>query len=91
MKKLIRPTLILIISISLALISAAFSNNASTQPAVFSRYSNTVFFYQTTATPQVEQDRSEVGSTDGITLMSFIIVAIVIIPIVLQRKNWSQL
>ena len=89
MKKIIRPALILIISIALALISAAFTNNASHQTGKFAEYSNAAFVYQTTATPLPKQDHSEVGSTDGLTLMSFIIVAIIVIPIILKRKNWS--
>ncbi len=89
MKNLTRTILILIISILLASISAAFSNNSSNH-AGLAGYSNAAFFYQTTVTPLPTQDRSEVGSTDGITLISFIIVAIIIIPIVLKRKSWSQ-
>ena len=89
MKKIIRPALILVISISLALISAAFTNTGSHQPAKFAEYSNAAFLYQTTATPLPKPDHSEVGSTDGITLMGFIIVAIIVIPIILKRKNWS--
>jgi hypothetical protein len=49
-----------------------------------------VIVLQTTATPQPKADQSEVGSTDGITVMSLIIVAIIIVPIFLKRKSWSQ-
>lgn len=42
-----------------------------------------------TSTPQVE-DASEIGSTDGIVLMGIIIVLLVIVPILLQRKSWSS-
>ena len=90
MKKIIRPVSILIVSILLALISAAFTNTGSHQSMKFAEYSNTAFVYQTTATPLPSQDHSEVGSTDGLTLMSFIIVAIIVVPIVLKRKNWAQ-
>jgi hypothetical protein len=89
MKKIIRPVIILIVSIVLALISAAFTNTGSHQPSKFAEYSNAAFVYQTTATPLPAQDHSEVGSTDGLTLMSFVIVAIIVIPIVLKRKDWS--
>ena len=90
MKKIIRPLSILIVSIVLALISAAFTNTGSHPPIKFAEYSNAAFVYQTTATPLPSQDHSEVGSTDGLTLMSFVIVAIIVIPIILKRKNWSQ-
>ncbi len=90
MKKIIHPLLILIISLALALISAAFTNNHFAQPNKFVEYSDNTFQAQVTSTPVPPQDHSEVGSTDGLTLMSFIIVAIIIIPIVLKRKNWSD-
>ena len=90
MKKIIRPALIFIISITLALISAAFTNTASQQSRKFAEFSNTAFTYQITATPLPKQDHSEVGSTDGVMVMSFIIVAIIVIPIIIKRKNWSD-
>lgn len=90
MKKIIRPVLILIVSMALASISAAFTNTASRQSGKFAEFSNAAFVYQVTATPLPKQDHSEVGSTDGLTLMSFIIGAIIIIPIVLKRRNWSD-
>ncbi|HEY2982358.1 MAG TPA: hypothetical protein VGJ22_14330 [Anaerolineales bacterium] len=33
---------------------------------------------------------SEIGSTDGIMLMSVIIVLIVIAPILVRRKSWTR-
>ena len=41
------------------------------------------------ATP-TQAAASEVGSTDWITLVSFIIVLIVITPILVRRKSWDQ-
>jgi hypothetical protein len=49
-----------------------------------------VLFFQTTSTPRPQADKSEVGSTDGITIMSFVIAALVIAPIYLQRRHWSN-
>lgn len=89
MKKIIRPVVILFISIALALISAAFTNTALPQSSRLAQFSNAAFVDQITATPRPKQDHSEVGSTDGLTLMSFVIVAIIVIPIILKRKNWS--
>ena len=51
-----------------------------------------------TATPTALADtinakaeaRDEVGSTDGIMLMAIVIVMIVIIPILIRRKAWSN-
>jgi hypothetical protein len=72
------------------LFSIAFSRSITVQSATFAGNNGASMFFQTTATPQLEEDRSEIGSTDGITIMSFVIVAIIIIPILLQRKRWAQ-
>jgi hypothetical protein len=90
MKKLIRPLTILIISLLLALTMVAFSATASTGSTRLGDYTSAAFFFQITTTPQPAEDRSEVGSTDGLTLLSFIIVTIIVIPIFLKRKNWLQ-
>ena len=45
------------------------------------------FYAQVTSTSQVE-DASEIGSTDGIVLLGIIIVLLVVVPILLQRKSW---
>ena len=90
MKRFIRPSTILIISLFLVLFSVAFSRSITAQPAAWTKNTGASLFFQTTSTPLPQKDRSEIGSTDGITLMSFVIVAIIIIPILLQRKSWSQ-
>jgi hypothetical protein len=90
MKKLIRPLITLIISLSLALTVVAFSATDSTGSTRLGNYTSTAFFFQITTTPQPAEDRSEVGSTDGLTLLSLIIATIIVIPIFLKRKNWSQ-
>jgi len=91
MKRSIPPSIILIVSVFLVLFSVAFSRSISAQSATFTGNTGASLFFQTTATPEPQEDRSEIGSTDGITLMSFAIVAIIIIPILLQRKHWSQI
>jgi hypothetical protein len=90
MKRFMRPTIILITSLLLVLFGVGFRRSIS-MPSVqpINNFSAAVLF-QTTATPQPEEDRSEIGSTDGITVLSFVIVAIIVIPILLQRKNWSH-
>jgi len=90
MKKFIRPTIILIISLLLALTVVAFSGTGSTQSSKLAEYSGAAFFFQITTTPPPAQDHSEIGSTDGLTVMSFIIAIIIVLPIFLKRKNWSQ-
>jgi hypothetical protein len=44
---------------------------------------------QPTKTPQPE-GLSEIGSTDGIIVMGFVIALIIIIPILLRRKSWLE-
>lgn len=90
MKQLIRPTLVVVIILLITFLSVMLSGFKPIQSEKLALYNNAAFVYQTTATPQPENDNSEIGSTDGITVMSFAIVAIIIIPIVLKRKNWSQ-
>lgn len=90
MKSLIRISVVLIISLLLMFFSVAFSRSISAQSAKFADNTGAALFFQTTTTPQPQVDRSEIGSTDGITVLSFVIVAIIITPILLQRKHWSH-
>ena len=85
MKKLTRPALTIGLSLVLALFSAAltYSAPASTQ----SSFSGASFFLQATPTPPA-QDRSEIGSTDGIVIMGAVIAFIVFAPILISRKSW---
>ena len=46
-------------------------------------------YFQETPTSEGE-GVSEIGSTDGIVLMGIIIVLIVVVPILLRRKSWSD-
>jgi len=85
MKELVRPFLIIGLSLFLALISTAttHSTQLTTQPDI----SGTSLFFQTTPTPQVI-DHSEMGSTDEIVIMGGVIVLIIFFPILLTRKSW---
>ena len=87
MKRFIRLFAILISSLLLILASAAFNRSIYAQSE---KITSMAVFFQTTTTPQPQADRSEIGSTDKITIMSFAIVAIIIVPILLLRKYWSQ-
>ena len=85
MKKLVRPALVFGICLSLALLSEALTY--SFPPAIQQSLTATVSPLQPTTTPQ-PQDVSEIGSTDGIVAMVGIIVLIIIVPIILRRKDW---
>jgi len=88
MKKLIRPAIVAALTIFLILSCAAIA--FSTKPPEILSPVGASLFVQVTSTPPVEEDRSEVGSTDEIIIMGGVIVAIVLIPIILQRKTWLQ-
>jgi len=87
MKKFTRPILTVGLGLILALSSAALTY--STQPAGQGNLTAAGFFLQPTTTPQ-PAGVSEIGSTDGIVIMGAIIAMIVIIPILLRRKQWIQ-
>ena len=88
MRKLFRPAVILGISLTIALLAAAVTYTAK---IAGNGYSTTAsILLQDTPTPQVEEDRSEVGSTDLIVLMGGVITFIVLVPILVQRKAWTQ-
>lgn len=91
MKKITRPLLMLCISALLVFLSVAFSSSGSVQPASLKGYTAGLITLQLTATPEpVEvEDQSVVGSTDGITILSFVIVAIILIPIFIKRRDWD--
>ena len=84
---LVRRLLTIALSLVLALFSAALTY--SVPPSMSGEVDTAAFLLQATATPPPE-DRSEIGSTDGIIIMGFVIVLIVIIPILLQRKSWME-
>lgn len=87
MKRFLRSVIIILISLALALMSAAATHISL--PGSPNNLAAAALFFQTTPTPE-QVDRSEIGSTDGIVVMGFVIVAIVILPILLRRKTWSQ-
>lgn len=84
----LRPLMTLTISLLIALSCAAATNTVRT----FGSNNSTTasLSLQTTPTPPVEEDRTEVGSTDGIVVMGGVIVLIVLVPILLQYKTWTQ-
>ena len=85
MKRFIRPVIVIGVSLTLALCSAALTRIVP--PSGQGNLAVAAFFLQTTPTPE-QVDRSEVGSTDGIVVMGFVLVAIAVLPILLRRKAW---
>jgi len=86
MNRLIRPAIIAVLMTFLAFSCAMIA--FSTKPSLQQNQPGAALFTQTTSSPPVEEDRSEVGSTDGIILMGGVIVLIVLIPILVQRRSW---
>lgn len=86
MKRLLRPAILLSISLLIALFSMAVTYTAKYPDSALS--TTAAYFLQATPTPPGEVDRTEVGSTDGIVVMGGVIVLIVLVPILIRRKSW---
>jgi hypothetical protein len=88
MRTTLRPLLTIGLGLLLAMMGAALTY--SSPPAMQGTFGGTgAFFFQVTATPP-QEDLSQIGSTDGIVLMGFFIVLIIVIPIFLRRKSWLE-
>ena len=87
MKRILRPLMTIGLGLVLALLSAAISYPA--QPPTQANLAAAAFFLQPTKTPPA-QNVSQIGSTDAIVVMGFVIALIIIVPIVLQRKSWME-
>jgi len=87
MKKLMRPALMIGLSLFLALFIAAMS--CSAQASTLPNLSGATLYLQSTPTPQV-QGHSEAGSTDQIVIMGGVIVLIIFAPIFISRRAWRQ-
>jgi hypothetical protein len=83
---LARPILTIGLGFFLALLSAALTY--STPPALEGTF-GAAFLLQPTSTPP-PKDLSEIGSTDGIVVMGFVIALIVVVPILWRRKAWME-
>jgi hypothetical protein len=90
MRNLARPATMLAASVLLAFFSAALARSISSySPSLNADKSAALALQSATPTPQPE-DNSEIGSTDGIVAMGFAVALIVIVPILLQRKQWTH-
>ena len=85
MKRFIPPLITIGLSLLLALSSAALTYSPPSN-AQMNLAANT-FFIQATPTPQPD-GKSIIGSTDQIVIMSGVIAAIIIVPILISRKSW---
>jgi hypothetical protein len=58
-------------------------------PAVLTQnaLSNSITFQQTPLSLPAQQDGSEIGSTDGILIMGIVIVLIVTLPLIFQKRK----
>ena len=83
----IRPIITIGLGLVLALFSAALTYSAP--PVLEGNLAAAALFLHPTTTPQ-PQDLSEIGSTDGIIAMGFLIALIIIIPILVRRKSWIE-
>ncbi len=87
MRKRVRSTIAITLSLVLAAISAALTYSAPLP--IHGNFSSGESFYQTTPTPE-QEGTSEIGSTNEIVLMGGVIALIIITPILLRRKSWKQ-
>lgn len=87
MRRFLRPLIAILLSVLLALLSTALSYSAP--PAIEAGFNDAALFLQVTSTPPA-QDRSEIGSTDGIVIMGILIALIVIVPLLLRRETWLE-
>jgi hypothetical protein len=92
MKKLLpvlRPAALFGIGLIMAVLSAAVG---SIPPGMGGNNLSAAAQYLQTAypTPTATEDASRIGSTDGIVLMGILIVLIVIMPVLLRRKDQAK-
>ena len=85
MKRLTPSLITIVLSLVLALFTAALTYSAPSEARANITTGDS--FMQETPTPQAE-DRSVIGSTDQIVVMGGVISAIIIIPILAGRKSW---
>ena len=79
---ILRPAVLIVIGLMLALISAAVG-----QPVAFGQAGTPTAVV--TATPSAVSS-SEIGSTDGLVFVSAIIVVIILTPMLLRWKTWLR-
>lgn len=73
------------LSLTLALLSAALTYSSPSDAQT--SFSAASYFVQPPPAP-LQQDQSEIGSTDNIVIMGGVICFIIIVPILMARKSW---
>lgn len=89
MKRTTRVFIIFILASLLAMVLTAFTQSLASRATFTQANTKASFFFQATTTPEPE-DKSEVGSTDGIIVMGGVISLIIIVPILARRKRWAR-
>jgi len=87
-KRFIRPASIVVTGFVVALLIAAvtFTGQAKGKENTITA----AMVLQSTPVPQNNEDRSEVGSTDNILVMSGVITVIILIPVLFSYKSWKR-
>jgi hypothetical protein len=76
------------ISLLFIMLVFVFASVSFSQPRVAAQNLGAATLYQQIETPTPNgEDLSEVGSTDGIVIMGFVLVAIVTLPLLLQSSR----
>jgi hypothetical protein len=87
MNKITRFFVIIVLAACLALLLTAFTQFLASRASFTEGDFSASLNLQATATP-VDEDQSEIGSTDGIVVLGGVITLIIIIPILARRKYW---
>lgn len=75
-----------VIALLLGILTLLLVSTNFNLPAVSASDANLAVLQQTTPTPQVV-DTSEIGSTDGILIMGVVIVLIITLPLIFQKRK----
>ena len=89
MRVFLRFTVIISLALLLALTLTLFTRSIAAQSSHLNDNTGAAFLFQSTSTPQ-PTDQSEIGSTDGIIAMGGVIVLIVVITILMRRRDWTR-
>jgi hypothetical protein len=85
MKRLMPSLITIVLSLGLAIFTAALTYSAPSEARA--NVANSDLSVQVTPTAPAS-DRSVIGSTDQIVVMGGVIAAIIIVPILVSRKSW---
>lgn len=78
----------ILVSLIILLVLALAITNFN-RPVAFAQNRNAASSLQQVTPTSIVEDQSEVGSTDGILIMSFVIVLIVVTPLLLRKQRNS--